>query len=268
MLRRDVADVLAPFIERHRKTAYRPVVSEGQGAPDGSRFNGAPFLMNGEAWPECSFCAKPMAMFLQLNLSTLPAGAGAFGSGLLQLFYCVEDHDYTQTEDWAAFDHKVKLARVIPDGTPGAIAMPKDVGLKANPLAIVGWTPFEETPNTEEAADYGLQTIYDRTTPREVRTKFVSEPLGIDTGWLDSNELNQVFEKLLAPAFKDKLSGWPGWVQGVEYPSCTACGARMQLVFQIDSEDHVPWMFGDMGCGHITQCPEHKSVVTFAWACH
>ena len=65
----------------------------------------------------------------------------------------------------------------------------------------------------------------------------------------------------------DKLAGWPAWVQGVEYPNCPRCGRRMAHVFQVDSEDHVPFMFGDAGCGHITQCPEHKEVVAFGWAC-
>lgn len=266
MFRRDAAKALAPFIERYRKTAYRPVVSEGHGAADGSRFNGAPFLVDGEAWPECSICARPMPMFLQLNLSALPAGA--FGDGVLQLFYCVAEHDFSLTEDWAAFDHKTKLARVIPNSAPGAIAMPRDVGLQAKAREIVGWTPFHEAPNSEEARLYGLQTLWDRDDPRHVRAKFVSESLGIDTGWLSEREADRIHNQVLAPAFKDKLSGWPGWVQGVEYPSCAECGARMQLVFQIDSEDHVPFMFGDVGCGHITQCPDHKHVVTFAWACH
>jgi hypothetical protein len=41
----------------------------------------------------------------------------------------------------------------------------------------------------------------------------------------------------------------------------------MELLFQLDSEDHVPFMFGDAGCGHLTRCPEHPDVVTFGWAC-
>jgi hypothetical protein len=41
----------------------------------------------------------------------------------------------------------------------------------------------------------------------------------------------------------------------------------MQLVFQ-HTGDSIPFMFGDMGIGHITQCPEHKEVVAFGWACH
>jgi hypothetical protein len=41
----------------------------------------------------------------------------------------------------------------------------------------------------------------------------------------------------------------------------------MQLVFQ-HTGDALPFMFGDMGIGHITQCPEHKDVVAFGCACH
>jgi hypothetical protein len=41
----------------------------------------------------------------------------------------------------------------------------------------------------------------------------------------------------------------------------------MRLVFQVDSEDNVPHMFGDAGIGHLTQCPDHKDVLGFGWAC-
>ena len=42
----------------------------------------------------------------------------------------------------------------------------------------------------------------------------------------------------------------------------------MRLVFQLDSEDNLPFMFGDLGIGHITQCPTRLHVVTFHWHCH
>ena len=48
-------------------------------------------------------------------------------------------------------------------------------------------------------------------------------------------------------------------IQGVEYPTRPGCGRRMTYLFQIDSEDHVPYMFGDAGCGHITCCDHHPS---------
>ncbi|BAY43233.1 hypothetical protein SAMD00079811_08120 [Scytonema sp. HK-05] len=34
-----------------------------------------------------------------------------------------------------------------------------------------------------------------------------------------------------------------------------------------DSQNNLPFMFGDVGCGHITQCKTHKTQVAFGWAC-
>lgn len=39
------------------------------------------------------------------------------------------------------------------------------------------------------------------------------------------------------------------------------------MLFQIDSEDNIPYMFGDTGCGHITYCEKHPRVLAFGWAC-
>jgi uncharacterized protein YwqG len=41
----------------------------------------------------------------------------------------------------------------------------------------------------------------------------------------------------------------------------------MHLVLQLDSDDSIPHMFGDVGCGHVTQCSEHPDVLAFGWAC-
>jgi hypothetical protein len=41
----------------------------------------------------------------------------------------------------------------------------------------------------------------------------------------------------------------------------------MRYVFQYTG-DELPFMLGDSGIGHITQCPDHPEVVAFAWACH
>lgn len=70
-----------------------------------------------------------------------------------------------------------------------------------------------------------------------------------------------------APKEKDKLFGFPYWVQGPEYPHCPDCGDEMRLVMQLDSDDHLPYSFGDAGCGHLTQCAEHGDRLAFGWAC-
>ena len=41
----------------------------------------------------------------------------------------------------------------------------------------------------------------------------------------------------------------------------------MKFIFQIDSKCNIPYRFGDLGIGHITQCNQHKDVLAFKWAC-
>ena len=60
--------------------------------------------------------------------------------------------------------------------------------------------------------------------------------------------------------------GKDAFVQGVEYPACPECGIQMQMIFQLDSNHHLPYMFGDSGIGHLHQCRLHKSILAFGWA--
>jgi uncharacterized protein YwqG len=82
-----------------------------------------------------------------------------------------------------------------------------------------------------------------------------------------NDEKQEIAEIICRCAGGDKLGGWPGWIQWPEYPNCRVCEQRMDYVFQIDSQDNLPWMWGDSGCGHIFQCSVHKDVVAFCWAC-
>lgn len=51
---------------------------------------------------------------------------------------------------------------------------------------------------------------------------------------------------------------------GSKAPKSTA----PELLFQVDSDVHIPFMFGDAGIGHITQNPDDANEVAFAWACY
>lgn len=41
-----------------------------------------------------------------------------------------------------------------------------------------------------------------------------------------------------------------------------------QFIFQIDSGDNIPQMWGDVGAAYLVQCPEHKEKLAFFWQCH
>jgi uncharacterized protein YwqG len=235
----------AALRERYRKFArqsWSPETAPGDPAALQSRFSGLPFLLEGESWPVCGNCGKELQLYLQLDLKTIPPAAQeriGLRAGILQLFYCTGD---CGVDGWEPFS-KEHLQRVIPPDATAALApaVPASLQTYFPTKIITGWSEFEDFPSPEEEA--ALPEMSDD----DYDTYYVSEPY-----------LN---------ADGDKLCGWPNWIQGEEYPDCPECGRKMQMVFQLDSWPEAHWMWGDAGVGHITQCPEHRSLLAFGWAC-
>ena len=233
----DVPTLIKPY----KRKAWKPLTTDGDTVLTGSKFSGMPWLAKGEQWPHCQNCDKPMQLFLQLNLDELPPSErGKFGSGLLQMFYCTNSDPLCEVDCEAFFPFaKSALLRIIqPHGEAEEVSIADEQGMFPA-RAIKEWQEMDDYPNWEESAEHGLELS--------------------DTEW------ESIEEDYPRPG--DKLEGWPNWVQGVEYPNCPVCNERMEMVFQIDSEDNLPYMFGDVGCGHITQCKTHKEQIAFGWAC-
>jgi uncharacterized protein YwqG len=261
MTAEEIVRKLGPWLAKQRRPAWKPIVEEGDGPATVSKFCGTPWIGPDASWPECGHCKKPLPLFLQIDLGDLPEELGQrFGTGLLQLFYCTRD-DCQGYGGWEPFADDLSRVRVVRPTSPGLmISVPQQDGhLPAK--QIVGWTCFTDLPNPQEHDELGLKYTYnfDAGTLR-----FECPELGFD----HTNRMNDCpAEEIAISEQGDKLAGWPAWVQNVEYPHCPCCGRRMVHVFQVDSEDNIPFMFGDVGCGHITQCPEHKEIVAFGWAC-
>lgn len=216
-----------------RRTTWIPQVADGEGAPRGCRIGGRPFLPRGEAWPACGVCREPLHLVVQLNSSELPGEiAERTGSGLFQMLYCLSECE-VQADGWAPYSAVHCARRLDPnvDGEPGA------GGRALAPRAITGWTAVDDLPHWEE----------------------LPAPL--------AEELEAAYEACARPLVGDKLAGWPAWVQGVEYPACRICNRPMTMLFQIDSQDNLDWMWGDVGCAHLSQCAEHRDQLAFGWAC-
>jgi len=264
-----------------RRPAWIPQTEPGDGAPTDSKFAGTPYLGESGEWPPCRDCRRPIQLFLQLNLDELPEAArGEFGSGLLQFFHCTYydtscDQFYDTTPHFSngiilrlmpvaggartqgGASRAAEAAAAGPQAAPapepasrwkkmlvglltqvGAVARPDPGTVPLPPRRIVGWREVYEYPEYWEAAELlGYE-------PEEFE-------LELDAA---------------GPQGGDKLGGWPSWVQDIDYPDCPTCGRRMRHVFQLASQDNLPYIFGDMGTGHVTQCPEHKEVMGFHWA--
>lgn len=128
-------------------------------------------------------------------------------------------------------------------------------------VTIVGWDRIDDLPHPEDHAQAGLVASYDFSAGA-LTLRCPSLNFETTTGFDDLP-----VEEIAIATEKDKLGGWPYWIQGNEQPGCRICGERMRLLIQVDSNDNIPFMFGDAGIGHITQCQDHTDVVAFGWAC-
>lgn len=234
---------IEPLVTPYKKTAWVPVTSKGSASYLASKFSGIPALQQDEAWPCCGSCQKPMQLFVQLHSNDLPESVSeAFGTGILQAFYCTNSEDECEVdcESYFPFSKATQVRLLTTDTSELVEPTENPVEEQFPEKHITDWEALDDFPNWEELEDLGVKL---------------------------TDEQREVMSELGFPRAKDKLLGWPHWVQGVEYPSCPDCNKRMGLIFQIDSEDNLPYMFGDVGCAHITQCDEHKEQLAIAWAC-
>lgn len=217
-----------------RRTAWLPKTEDGEGPPGASRVGGRPFLMVGESWPLCGQCGKPLFLVVQLRTSELPAEVVKLtGEGLIQSFYCLSECE-VDAEGWAP-GSKAHLNRRLPLGAVGDVY---SGGRSVKARAILAWQAAPDLPHWEDT---------------EIELDDAQDAL---------------YEAAQRPLQGDKLMGWPYWVQGAERPRCTTCGKEMRVLFQVDSDDNLDFMWGDAGVAHLSICPRHPDVLAFGWACH
>ena len=235
----EIKAVLAPF----KRTAYFPIVEEtGNTFSAKSKMGGYPYLRNVSDWPVCPRCKKNMQLFLQLDMAEIPDRKN---SGLIQFFYCTNSElecDIEQ-EGWAPFSENSVCRKITVNGESATIEPTMEEVFPEK--VITGWEAKDDYPSLEEYEELGI---------------------GLDV--TSDNVVWDMLEKFeLMPLAGDKLFGWPYWVQNVEYPSDRKTGTRMDLIFQIDSDFNLPFMFGDSGAGHLTQSPDDENELAFGWAC-
>ena len=239
------SDEILKKIAVYRRNTWMPVVDEGEQEILDSKIGGKAYIPGGEKHPQCPNCSKELTLFLQLNPKDFPENSDLDPEPdkLIQLFYCTsqEPHCETECEAFLPFSKSV-VARTVSLPAGNAAPGPSPGGyMQFAEKGITDWIAQDDYPDWQEmqAGDANL-------SEQEVEA-------------LETNEA-------LVPKAADKLGGWPYWVQGVEYPLCPECGIQMQMIFQLDSNHHLPYMFGDAGIGHLHQCRIHKNILAFGWA--
>lgn len=282
-------DLLATKLDSFKRKAWFPITVTGDGERNASKFAGHPWLNADESYPLCSMCHKPLRFFLQLNLDQLPSALGnKFGNGILQLFYCTnEDRMCESNYGWEPFSD-CKLVRIIqPTETTADVEVPKQTTESSAaivkgeflPQLIVDWKELDAYPDWADVEEFQQVQL----SQAELNGVFESEEFAAVLA--DYPMSQEVFRQKLAygnswainsfmllfrmhPPEADRLAGYPRWVQEVEYPNCPVCDRLMdQLVFEFASDDHVPFLWGDVGTGYFLQCPDHLEQVMFTWQC-
>lgn len=174
----EILSRLAPWRESQKRSAWKPVVEQGDGKTDASKFSGTPWLAENEPHPRCGYCQALMPLFLQLNLNQLPEELeGLFGSGLLQMFYCTNCDSYMPLEN-------TKLVRLVQPTVRSQSLQPEHELLFPAKM-IVGWTQLDDYPSSEEQEELGLIFDYNFSA-NTVRIKcplvgLVTQDLPIDS---------------------------------------------------------------------------------------
>lgn len=227
-----------------QKNTWIPIVENGDGDLTASKFSGKAYLKNGEKWPICKCCNKPMQLFVQLKIEDLPTAFKKeyiLDKGILQAFYC------TSTEPLCAADceaympfSKAVLARIIEDDEKAVQIEIPEIDDYLSAKKIVGWKVQDDYPNSEELID-DFNII------------------------LTEKEATYLSIQLEKPISDDKLGGYPYWTQhGVNYPKCPKCSTKMKMLFQVDGFGHLGYEFNiRTGTAYIMQCPTHKNELTF-----
>lgn len=197
------------LLSKYKKKAYLPQTQDNQNKfSSASKIGGFPYLRNENDWPVCPNCNKNMQLFLQLNLNDLPENQD---KGLIQLFYCTTDKPHCESDLEAFFPFsKAVCCRKI-DITEESSQIEPNLQEVFSEKVIVGWNPVDDYPHFEEYEQLGIEIdddIYELMEEKEI---------GL-------------------PIEKDKLFGWPYWVQSVEYPFDRKTETQMELLFQLDSE--------------------------------
>lgn len=232
-----LADSVRTKMKRHARVTQVAKTKRGDASRTASKVGGIPWLDTVDDWPRCGHCDNPMQFLFQLNLEeTGQLKGGPQGTGFLQVFYCTTPDTYCDelgSNPFSPFGKHLCARHYRPKvNSPTAIKKsPAPDPLQRK--TIIDWIPTTEYPVFED-------------TLKLKDVEFTDEEA--DFMCRDAPTVTN-----------EKLGGWPGFIQGADYPECPTCKQPMQFVFQLSSfESRIAFLF---------RCSKHKSTLAFSWQC-
>lgn len=218
-----------PTMKDAMRSAFPFKTKKGKPGVLDSHIGGSAYLAQGEKWPVCGNCKRPMPLFVQIDLADLELAKTL--KGMLQFFYCNATDPQCEVvlESWKGTNAAMLLRIVQPAKKAAALEPPEF------PSPIVAKTlelakPKQDSPFPEDAqALYGIRDAADRCVSG------------------------------------DKAAGWPAWLQDPEWPECADCKTPMTHVLQLESNKGVPHQWGDVGRAWLFACAQHPAQTGFCW---
>ncbi|MGD9682341.1 MAG: DUF1963 domain-containing protein [Candidatus Obscuribacterales bacterium] len=239
---------IVDYLKDLSRPVWKPVTASLTAAPGAPRLGGTPLIGEGYPFPRCRKCSGLLTLFLQLPLRDLPAGeeelrdAGfekALPDSILQLFCCIDSEKKCFLDTFDDPECGALEIRTVPAGTPPLACPSKALSTAFPARTIIGWE--------RRQFDY---------------PSFCELSIACEFADFEESEYERVCGAMHGR--EDKLLGCPSFFEDADEFECARCGKDMIYLFQLKSQDNLPFEFGHDGCGYVFLCPEDFTPA-FSW---
>lgn len=209
-----------------------------------SKFGGSPYAQVNDDWPQCPTCQNELVFIAQLKDEKT--------DNLFVFYYCIECFPWGLGDEekgqWVVRRYKnssmEKHKEIAPSKENEAAVIPCTVTTKMVKV-IPDWEGLESY--SMEASDLCCEMNDD--SPYEA----------YDAAFLRNAYFND---------YATILGGYPRWIQSEAINKCSECGAVLEFLAQIDSEDSAGLMWGDAGSVYLFQCRNHLDIFHLELQCY
>lgn len=226
-------------LNKHSKQAYIPVTKTAKAEHSiHSKLGGLPYLSQENDYPKCSNCGRHLQLLVQLNLEDIPENTE---KGLIQLFFCTNPNTGCESK-LLSKNSTTSLCRKV-ETTEDIIREFSNHDYVFPEKRITQFIEHIDYPHSEDYNQLDIEL--------QVPDAIYDYMLANNIGTTNDN---------------DKLFGYPRWLQSSAFSKDQNSDDR-HLLFQLASNDNLPFMFGDSGIGYLIKITNNNNELSFNWQC-
>ena len=239
----DLENLVKPFIKNAIKFNVLPASRPPENSQLISHFGGQPYFENDELWPK-----SKKGNYLDFIFQVFNADGAQLPNNieLIQFYYDWDESPWdTKDDGWL-----VKIYKKVEKDNVLSINKPEKLG--RSKFCKINFDTVKSLPDWE-----GIEIFSNHASK-------LSCILNEDEPWLS---YQKTVTKLIGEQdYQSQLGGYPKWIQGEDTPLDNK-GNKLQLLFQIDSEENAQIMWGDTGLIYVFH-DEKSERVEFVLQCY